>query len=563
MSFESPKERVRFTSFPRWELRWEVNFSAALNPRTWPSDQRIILNRSTLRILGILHCLVIGAAADISWNFEAPVVNPNALDGIYGYVFPSKDSPGTTPKHTATLQRAFVNGSKAARLGFRLDGPGFPSAGFGLMLEDALPQDLRGLVSLEATVHADRRRQVRVALMGPDSALKVAADTGLTFGRDTVVGTTPVRWSIPLSDLAWPGWATDLPNISREVLLSRIFAVQFQVVCEGKLGVCDQDSGWLVVDDLRLVGIGGGWSAPKVGDCSGPVVPIDAFASGNPRQNDLGGWWYAYTDRSSTDSAARGASRILNASVPESAQTWEGPSASLGHAKLRFELKRRGIYSGYAALETQLAPPELDTPRPADFPRSRSLAFTVGFEKDFPEGLGGIITHLRKAGRDFDNGADHQVRIPWDSTPRRWCLDLDALRQPSWSAWIAPFTPTNLLALSFEVKLPASIPLASGGFTVADIAFHLEPGAGVAPREPAAARPSLQRSASGLHVVLGRSAPMPIRWTLLQPGGSIVSQGEAPVGSRQIDLPDVGNSLTYLSVQEGNRTWSLVVPRRF
>lgn len=521
------------------------------------------MNRFTLRILGIFHCLVIGAAADISWDFEAPVAHPDALDGIYGYVFPSKESPGRTTKHTASLQRTFVNGSKAARLAFRLDGSNFPSAGFGLMLEDALPQDLRGLVALEATVHADRRRQVRVALMGPDAALKAAADTGLTFGRDTIVGTTAIRWSIPLSDLAWPNWATELPEISRDALLARIFALQFQVVCEEKSGVCSQDSGWIAVDDLRLVGIGGGWPAPKVGDCSGPAAPIDAFASGNPRQNDLGGWWYAYTDRSAIDSAARGASRILNASVPESAQTWEGPSTALAHAKLRFELKRRGVYSGYAALETQLAPPENDTPRPADFLRARSLAFTVAFEEGFPAGLGGIVTHLRKAGKDFDNGADHQVRIPWDSTSRRWCVDLDALRQPAWSAWIAPFTPTNLLALSFEVKLPAALPVAAGGFTVSDIAFHQEPGAGVAPRSAFVARPRLLQTGQGWRLILPRTAQSKVQWFVRSPDGALLQNGEAPAGAMNIEIPSAsGRGISFLSVHEGARSWTIPVPRR-
>lgn len=517
----------------------------------------------TLRILGISLCLAGSAAADLSWDFETPVVHPDAIDGIYGYVFPSKVSPGRTPKHTASLQRTFSNGSKAARMGFRLDGTGFPSAGFGLMLEDAQPQDLRSLVTLQATVHADRRRQVRVALMGPDAALKSAADTGLTFGRDTLVGTSPVRWSIPLSDLSWPNWATELPGISRDALLSRIFAVQFQVVCDGDRGVCDQDSGWIVVDDLRLVGVGGGWAAPTAGDCSGPALSIDSFSSGNPRQNDLGGWWYAYTDRSAADSAARGASRILNATVPESAQTWEGPSASSEQARLTFDLQRRGVYSGYAAMETQLAPPVSDSPRTADFPRARALAFQVTFDENFPTGLGGVVVHLRKEGKDFQDGADHQIRIPWDAAPRRWCVDLAAFRQPVWSGWIEPFTPANLLALAFEVKLPASLPFAKGGFSVGEIRYHLDPGASVSPRSSRAHRPSFQRSTTGLRVVLADPATARVRWSVRTTEGALLGQGEAPIGSRAFDLPSgLGRSIAFLNLQVGDRAWTLPVPHR-
>lgn len=531
-----------------------------MNPPPRSSDQRDTLNRTTLRILGISLSLAVGAAADLSWDFEAPVVHPDALDGIYAYVFPSKASPGRTPKHTASLQRAFLEGSKVAKLSFRLDGSKFPSAGFGLMLEDAQPQDLRGLVSLQVTLHADRRRQVRVALMGPDASLKAAADTGLTFGRDTLVGTSPVRWTIPLSDLAWPNWATELPRISRDELLSRIFAVQLQVGCEGALGICNQDSGWIAVDDVRLVGIGGGWAAPQDGDCSGTKVSIDDFRTGNPKQNDLGGWWYAYTDRSAVDTAARGASRILNASVPESAQTWEGPSASLSQARLHFALQRRGVYSGYAALETQLAPPVDDIPRPAAFPRAKAVSFTVAFEEDFPSGLGGVVAHMRKEGKDFQGGADHQVRIPWDASARRWCVDLDDLRQPSWSAWIEPFTPSNLLALSFEVKLPPSLPSAMGAFSVRDIAFHLEPGSSVAPRSPLAARPVLRRTSKGLQLALPHAATSPVRWAIRSAAGATVHKGMAPTGTQQLELPpDLGRSPVYLNIREGDRSWTLPV----
>jgi hypothetical protein len=500
--------------------------------------------------------LALPGRSELAWDFESAYAHPDAIDGVYGYAFPSKTSPGQTPRHVATLSRASIGGSTAAKLRFRLDGKDFPAAGFGIMFDDARPIDLRSLTTLRATLRSDRPRNVRLALMSSDPLVKSSADTGLTFGRDTLVGTAPVEWKITLADLSWPSWTTNPPGISRDAIVSRVFAIQLQVTCDGQSGVCMEDSGWIALDDLVLEGVGTVWDPPKIGDCSGERLAIDSFHTGPARQNDLGGWWYAYTDRSSFDPNSLGESRILNASVPESAQTWSGPSPTTHQASLQFQLKRKGVYSGYAAMETQLAPPQSDLPRPADFPTATSLAFDVRFDEDYPSELGGIVVHLRKSGKDFQGGMDHQVRIPWDSLPRRHCLDLGGFQQPSWSPWIVPFTPKSLLALSFEARLPASLSEAKSGFHVGDVAFHLVPGTSVH-RRSSDLRPRILASRSNWRVSLGETPRVPTTWELRSLTGARIAAGTVPSGVARFDIPRPNlRTLSVLRIQSGDLLWT-------
>lgn len=497
--------------------------------------------------------------ADLSWSFEAPYLHPDAIDGVYGYVFPSKASPGQTPRHTATLSRVAIGNDFAAKLNFRLDGTDFPAAGFGIMFDDARPIDLRGLTSLRVTLRSDRPRKIRLALMSADPLLRASADTGLTFGRDTIVGASPIDWKLTLDDISWPSWATKPPAISREAILSQIFAIQFQVTCESKTGTCLEEDGWLSIDDLRLEGVGGAWPEPRLGDCSGEKISIDTFSTGLANRNDLGGWWYAYTDRSSLDSSSLGNSRILNATIPESAQTWLGPTQATREAALRFQLLRRGVYSGYAAMETQLAPPVQDTPKAADFPNARSLGFTLSFDEEYPKALGGIIVHLRKSGKDFQGGADHQVRVPWLESSRRWCLDLSGFQQPSWSRWIVPFSPMDLAALSFEARLPAFLTEAVSGFRISDVALYGAPGTRVG-RKPTRDAPVIRARFDHWEVQLPQSGTGRFEWTLFSLSGARVATGGADAGSSFSLRRSPGESVAFLLIHRDRSRWVLPLP---
>jgi hypothetical protein len=112
-------------------------------------------------------------------------------------------------------------------------------------------------------------------------------------------------------------------------------------------------------------------------------------------------------------------------------------------------------------------------------PDLAAVGFDLAFE-DFPLELGGISFHIKKTGRYFQNGAEHQIRIPYDSAPRRWCLDLKDLRQPIWSAWQVAFTPDELLSMSWEVKLQGATSSTRGAFSLRNLRLYRNGGVGVA-----------------------------------------------------------------------------------
>jgi hypothetical protein len=429
------------------------------------------------------------------------------------------------------------------------------------MFENAAPIDLRSCTAIRLWVRADRPRKVRFSLAPSDSLLKVAADTGVSFGRDTTVGAEWTEWNILVDDLAWPKWAAVTPSARRDELMSRVFAIQFDIGCEAKDGVCKDDSGFVEVDNIVIQGVGGRWKDPVAGDCTGDTLWIDRFQSGNLRQNDQGGWWYAYTDRTSQDSASRGSSKVLNASSPDSASTWNGPDPDSG-AALHFQLQRAGVYSGYATIETQLTEPdEQSQPRARSFTGARAISFDIRFAKDFSEDMGGVLVHLRKKGRLFDKGRDHQLQIPVDTVQRRWCVDLKSFKQPNWSEWIEDFSPDSLLALSFEVKLPAFLDISRSAFRVSDIAFHGEMETGA--RRSADRRMGRVRRDGGVWIYhpSGRMTG-PIHWRLVSLSGRKIGEGVTGRDAQSVLLPGGWKGVSVLHIQADGRSeaFSLTQP---
>jgi hypothetical protein len=516
-----------------------------VNPERFFSDQQDVVTRNLLTFMALM---VAAVQADLLWTFDTPDLRPGGVGGVYGYVYPSSSSPGKTPKHTASLTRT-SSGGAIARLDFQLDGAKFPSAGLGLMFDGAAPMDIRGLDSITLRLRSDRKRVVRLSLASTDSSLRAVADDGVTFGRDTVLGPDWTSWTIRASDLSWPYWITTRPPATREEALSQVFALQFDIACEAKGGICALDAGFLELDDIRLHGVGGAWKDPAAGDCSKERLSIDAFAAGPARQNDLGGWWYAYTDRTSSDSLALGRSRILNATQPDSAQTWLGPDQESHHVRMNFDLERSAVWSGYAAIETQLAPSLNSIPQSRSYPGMKALSFQLGFESGFPEALGGVVVHLRKARRDFEGGRDHQVRIPWSPQERTWCLDLSGFQQPSFAEWIEPFSTDSLVALSFEVKLPPALASASSGFYVSSIAFHGESETGITPRR-GGSTDHVRVTASGWRLERAVASSRPVPWRMLDPQGRVVATGVLPAGRQVAELPATGPGLSVLQVQD-------------
>ncbi len=534
-------------------------FAGALNPRDVVGHKAGVIRR-------LLFGLVLSGIplrADMLWDFQEVDTRPSTIGGIYAYVYPSATDPKShrTDAHSATLARVVsgpgsTEGRPGARLDFVLDGDRFPSAGFGLMFPESQPLDLRELKSLHVRLKASTPRKVRVSLSSHLPAYEAATDTGVSLGAEILVGPEGVDWDVAASRLTWPKWVVEVPAVSEDAVFASTFAVQLNVSCQTTDGVCAQDSGWLVVDSLRLTGVGGGYPAPEPGrGCFGDSIEVSRFSSETPKKNGFSGWWYAFSDVSASDSS-RGESRILSASDTAKPTSWR-PDSIGNRAWLDFRLQRVGPYSGFVGLETQFGPPDAK-----GLPVSVSISdlVAVGFDLeygDFPTDLGGISFHVKKTGRYFQNGAEHQVRIPYDSVPRRWCLDLKDLRQPPWSPWQLAFSPEDLLTMSWEVKLQGVASSARGAFGIRNLRVYRNGGVGV---DPSVRRRSVQagRSAGGVWVERALAQGTASLVVVDLQGRILARQSFAP-GQRRAEIAGIPSGLVWLRYQDGRGGQTLPV----
>jgi hypothetical protein len=522
-----------------------------VNPQAGDGHSSAVRNRWTNLLMLAVGC----AHADISWNFAQDDLQPGGHGGVYAYVYPSDSTNRQTPSHTATLQRIPSGQAGAAKLSFVLDGRKYPSAGFGLMFPESRPLDLRGLQSIRLHISSDRARTVRLSLSSRLSAYQIAADTGASFGRDVKANATGQDVTISVANLTWPTWVTDPPAVTSRDVLGSTFAIQLNVSCTDS--VCARDSGWIRLDSLRLVGVDLAWPAPSEGSCNGDSLGLSRFSQSSPKKNGLGGWWYAYTDQNAADTGSRGMSRILSASDTTDPTSWR-PDSIQNNAYLKFHLQRVGAYSGFAAVETQFGAPDgLGNPVPASLPGLRGISFQLAFDSGFPAVLGGVTFHAKKAGKAFAEGQDHQVRIPFDSISRRWCLDFDSMRQPDWSAWGQyPFTPDSLLAMSWEVKLPGSTPESSSGFRISEIQLW---STDVSLRNASIPRWSLRRRGSRLELSrpLGSGA---LFAELLDVRGRILSSVRAGSDQTHVTLESNQHASSWIRVHDDLGWRTLSVP---
>lgn len=500
----------------------------------------------------------VSARADMLWDFQEADTRPSTIGGIYAYLYPSTDDPTSqrTPAHTATLARAATPaGNHGARLNFVLDGKRFPSAGFGLMFPESQPLDLREMKFIRLRLSAETPRTVRISLSSRHDAYETASDTGASLGCDTIVGPEGVDWVVPTERLTWPKWVADVPAVAEDAILASTFAIQLNVSCETSKGVCEQDSGWLFVDSLRLSGVGGAWPSPDQGKgCFGDSIEVSKFTSANPKKNGLSGWWYAFTDANAGDSS-KGDSRILSAPDTTLAGSWR-PDSLGDRAFLDFRLNRVGAYSGFAGIETQFGPPDT---KGVPVPVTISDLTSVGFDLEygtFPEDLGGISFHVKKAGRYFQNGAEHQIRIPYDSVPRRWCLDLKDLRQPPWSAWQLAFTPEDLLAMSWETKLQGISSTARGAFSIRNLRVYRNAGVGVT----TALRRSLVAHRTQGRLRLERTMDLGLASAqVVDPRGKVLARVEFAPGQRNAEVAGLPSGVMWVRYRDarGAQTLSL------
>lgn len=498
--------------------------------------------------LGLLSAV---QAKPLQFSFESP----DSLDAsaLRAWWFPRKDPERRSPQHTSSVLRdpaAPIAGNWSAKLSFVLDGKPYPSAGIGFQFPEGGAVDLREMTSLRIKLRCDKPRNLRVSLGSRVLAYSAANDTGVNLGVDIKAKDSLLDLSLPIERFAYPSWTSQEPASSHNEILSLVTAIQ--VTVSGPLQD-SLDAGWIKVDDIFLEGIDDAPPAPAAGNCEGTPVTLSDFTTEPAKRNAYGGWWYAYTDSTSDDSLARGSSLFLDSSGRWGISGWEPDR--IGHnAPATFRLNRSGPYSGYGALETQFQPTAGEF---RSIPGLHSIRFGVTIPQDFPDSLVTLGFHLRKAGREYRNGRDHQVRLPVTKGKSRWCLSLDSLEQPDWvGLWKAPFTPDSLLTVSWQVRLAAGASQAQASFILDSVQLYTARSQGIA-----SARFPHQFSWSrhGTGIRLQRSSLQAAEVLVFDLSGRILEQHVWAAGDASLQLPG-SRSLRLVQLRSTTVNSALTLP---
>lgn len=512
-------------------------------------------------LIGLALIWAGSAKADLVWNFQSADTRPGNVNGIYAYYYPNPMDSGSkkTPLHSAILSRDATSGAPKAVLDFVLDGEEYPSAGFGIMFPEAKPLDLREMKAIRLHLSSSKPRHVRVSLAADIKEYREASSQGISMGMDTLIGPAGLDLEISKAQFLFPTWAKEAEYpTSLEAAFASTFGIQLNVSCENQLepGVCAKDSGKLILDSLRIVGVGGAWPTPVNGaGCFGDSSEVSQFTSSNPKKNGLGGWWYAFTDANASDTASRGSSRILSAVDTTKAGTWR-PDSTDDRAFMRFRLERAASYSGFMGLETQFGPTD-DSGR--TLPYTIGNLASVGFDVEygaFPEALGGISFHVKKAGRHFKGGQEHQIRLPYDAKSKRWCIDLSKLQQPSWVKPQLQFEPESLLTMSWEAKLQGVESSAAGEFSIRNVRIYRNNGVGVRPAVRGV-RFFAKREARGV-LIERLDARNSAVATLVDARGRVLGRLDLAAGMRHGRILSEFSGLGWIQVRDTNG--SQVVP---
>lgn len=510
---------------------------------------RLVTKSHSLLVRIILVMGLVFAAAlraDLVVDFSKANTRPGNVGGIFGFAYPDS-STRHTALHQAKLDWVDQNGVPAARLRYELDGSKYPSAGFGAMLaEESQALDLRDLKGIRVRLWSSVRRTIRVTVVSDLPAYRKASDTGVAFGYDLEVGPRVMDTVISVENLALPTWMVESPPLFASEALGAVTSVQFNVSCEKASGSCQADTGRFQVERLVLQGVAGGWPVPPHGNCTGEKVLLSDFQGANAKLNGWGGWWYVYTDASSDSSTkSRGRSQVLSARDTGDLQSWQ-PDSLTGVARLGFRLTREQPYSGWAVVETQAGAPDAKTslPLPYNHPGLSAVSFRLAFEPGFPTSLGGVNLKVKRSGVAYQGGKDFQIRIPYLDTARTWCIDLAALRQPSWSGSARSFEPDSLMAVAWEVKLGGVENEAVGAIRLSQVEMWK---AGTAIRPRSALPGGVRRQGTGLEFTrngwLGSA-----QLVVVDSRGRIVSRAELKADQNSIRLEAPRGVVLWLQV---------------
>jgi len=339
----------------------------------------------------------------------------------------------------------------------------------------------------------------------------------------------------------------------------------------------------LDIDSVIFEGVDGGWAPMEGKNCVGESETIEDFNLANPVKeavgitgNYAGGYWFAYSDTSSTKVApadsAVGKSSVapLDPADPES--VWGiNPLADVISADMLATFNKVDVkkhpYAGWAELGTSLVS-EKQKPKGVNATGLKAISFkiraggtdpfTVQFDK---AKLTGVTFKVAKSSVGDD--VTFEAKVPFSQINANAnsgdfvnvCVDITSLKQPTWYTaknGVKPFTVDSLNQLSWALKLQKDSYLTGEPslIQVSEVKFYGSKMIGV---KGAAARgtKSLEASyAKGLVVsysVPGDKAEIEV----VRMDGSKVASFTKSASAKNLALPVSLNNGTYMVVVRG------------
>lgn len=392
---------------------------------------------------------------------------------------------------------------------------------------------------------------------------------GKTHGRLLAPAVLPAAgvWKtfvLPIEDFTPPSWWTpeaDFPEL--DSILTVVEAIQFSpktlysasgtqagTACTKCVTPTTTGPVVMTLRNITLVGVvSTSLVNPTNIGCSGPSTLLEDFVDGDA-QNLLGGYWYSYSDTSSSPAkvldSARGSSTssftVFGEADGAYAQFGAGLNKNIAGSTFAWR-----PYAGWAAVGTGF---EGDGDVLA--PMLTGIEFTMKLVKSGVnvEGINFKVTTpgVEDAKTHFALIPNRQIDPASAEVSTTVCVRPEDLKQPSWVKPAAAFSPDKISKLAWEAKIAdqktPSISKDSVNVLISSVKFYPAVEVGVNRRVAKSAFSAIY--ANGMISVKGLSGYNTL--SIMTPAGKTLSSFDAKLGSKQVKL-DRG---TYFLVARGD-----------
>lgn len=442
--------------------------------------------------LGLVAGAVLSTAAraDIDLSFPAGSSSDTAaikaLTGATGY---------HNPKDATTFTTTLASNAITLKYNIKMASGGAPySATAGLLVpitKDWTLKNIKKADTIQFEMKSSAANKIKVIIGSPlYDAASASANAALT-SPDQKVTTSFTKFSIPTSAFAMPSWYTDCAgdclttffkddgtNGATIEIGKSVEAINFQPQLDGGWNTDGSQLTKFASADFtvkNIVVVGASLYDDVMGkNCTNPIsFQLDNFAAAkNPNLSKEGNYWYAFTDTSSDavklNDTATGASTIT---LPTGVKKWT-PAGGVAAITATLEKNVTGstfkyhAYAGWATVGIGFGAPNDGVG--LDLSALTAIQFDLVVGADAATFVPGAawdaknvpIINFKVSTKATPDAAPYAIEVPVTQSTQSICVDVDALKQPSWynertyGDKVGPaITTEELMKMAWEMKI--------------------------------------------------------------------------------------------------------------